>query len=291
MLPALTHSIYLPYRAARNLIEHGGVELAGYLTFLSMLSVFPFLVIVIAIAGYLGQGDAGVRVIHLLLSSLPADMIDAIRPRMDEIISGPPEGLLTLSILSAIWTASSAVEGLRTALNRAYRVSDPPAYLVRRMLSMLQVLLFGALMMVFMLGLLFLPVLLDFISHLTGIMIPYSLKLFLARDFVYAGGLAIFLGVASLYFVLPNIKQSLLAVLPGAGVCVVLWVLGAQGLSYYLSHISDANMIYGSLSGFIATLLFFFVMNLIFIFGAEFNSQIIARLHIPVEEIENKNKH
>jgi membrane protein len=78
--------------------------------------------------------------------------------------------------------------------------------------------------------------------------------------------------------VLPNIKQSLLAVVPGALLVVVLWVGAAVLVSFYLSAFSQVTLVYGSLSGFIATLIFFYVMNVIFIYGAEFNHALMVML-------------
>lgn len=275
------------YRAGHDLVHNDGIELAGYLTFLAILSLFPFLVILVSIAGFLGQGESGAQSINLVLASLPHDVMEAIRPRIDEILSGPPQGLLTVAILGALWTSSSAVEGLRTVLNRAYRVSEPPTYLVRRLLSILQLGMFSMLIIIFMVGLVLSPLFFASFEQVTGVHLPAGLQGFIESEFMYLGGVLVFLGVASLYYVLPNIKQSMLAVLPGAGLCVALWILGAQAVTYYLAHVSQVNLIYGSLSGFIATLVFFFVMNVIFIYGAEFNSQIVETLRLRVEEREH----
>ena len=68
-------------------------------------------------------------------------MVQALSPRIRGNPSGPPQGLLTVAILGAIWTASSAVEGYRTVLNRACRVATPPAYVWRRLLSIAQTLI------------------------------------------------------------------------------------------------------------------------------------------------------
>src|SRR5580704_18068742 len=99
------------WKAVVNTVSHDGIELAGYLAFLGLLAMFPFLVFIFAIVGILGQGAAGAAVITSILQTLPAHITDALRPRIVEIVSGPPQGLLTIAILGAIWTASSAVEG------------------------------------------------------------------------------------------------------------------------------------------------------------------------------------
>jgi membrane protein len=61
------------------------------------------------------------------------------------------------------------------------------------------------------------------------------------------------------------------SVVPGAALVTIMWIGAARLLSVYLSHFQQVNLIYGSLGGFIATLLFFYISNIIFIYGAEFN--------------------
>lgn len=287
MLTLLEKTTLLFYKAGDNLVENDGIELAGYLTFLGMLALFPFLVLLVATGGFVGQGELGTGFVEFVLRYVPQDAVASLRPRIEEIVSGPPPGLLTVSILGALWTSSSAVEGLRTVLNRAYNVSEPPHYVWRRLLSILQIILFTALVIIVMLGLVLAPVMLATITKHTGIVIPPGIRQFVTDDFVYISAALIFFGVASLYYWLPNIKQSLLAVIPGAILVVILWVLGAAGVTFYLDNISQVNIIYGSLSSFIATLIFFFVMNVIFIYGAEFNHQMMVMLGLRIVEKEH----
>ena len=287
MLHAAQNTATIFYRAGYQLVHNDGLELAGYLTFLVILSLFPFLVILVALMGLIGQGSLGVDFINLLIANLPHDVMDSIRPRIDEILSGPPQGLLTVAILGALWTSSSTMEGMRTVLNRAYRVSEPPTYWLRRLMSMGQVILFSAVIIVFMMGLVLSPLVVELLERALNVDIPIEVQAFIETEFLFIGGLLVFFGVASLYWVLPNIKQSVVAVLPGAALTVALWILGAQGVTYYLAHVGTVNLIYGSLSGFIATLLFFYVVNIMFIYGAEFNSQIVEALRIRVEEREH----
>jgi membrane protein len=255
------------YKAGVNTICHDGVEHAGYLAFLALLSLFPFLVFVTALAGFLAQGKAGMHFVGLILAQLPPDMVQALKPRINEIASGPPQGLLTVSILGVQWTASSALEGYRTILNRAYNVSTPPAYIWRRLLSIFQVLVLSFVVIVAMIALVALPLAWEKLAPIFG-----SAGVAVSRGLVALISLAaIFGGVSAVYYYVPNLKQRLGCVLPGAVLSTVLWVASARLLSLYLSRFSQVNLVYGSLGGVIATLIFFYINNIIFIYGAEFN--------------------
>lgn len=286
MLRQLKHPFVLLYRAGDNLVDNHGLEVAGYLTFLALLALFPYLVLMVSAAGHLGQGEAGRQLIDLALNNLPHDAVAALQPRIEEITSGPPQNLLTFAIFGAIWTSSSAVEAVRGVLNRAYRVRKPPAYLLRRLMSIGQVFILTFTLLVVMVVAVVAPLAMGYISHHTGIIISNDVGHFFTISFKYIAIGVMFSVIAIFYYVLPNIKQSLLAVAPGAALVVLLWVGAASLVSFYLNDISNVSLIYGSLSGLIATLIFFYVMNVIFIYGAEFNHQLMVMLGHRIEEKE-----
>ncbi|MBN8543896.1 MAG: YihY/virulence factor BrkB family protein [Alphaproteobacteria bacterium] len=290
MFSWIKKSLCMVYRAGDNLVENDGIELAGYLAFLELLSLFPFLVIIVATAGFFGQGELGAQFINMLITHAPEDAVVSLKPRIEEIISGPPQGLLTISILGALWTSSSAVEGFRTVLNRAYNVSEPPHYFFRRLMSILQIVLLTVIVMFVMLVLVLTPLFFERIAHQAGWKLPPDALTFFTQDFVYIAIACMFVAVASLYYWLPNIKQTLIAVLPGAAIVVAGWLGGAALVSFYLDNVSQVNLIYGSLSGLIATLLFFFVMNIVFIYGAEFNHELLLALGKRLEEREHSTE-
>ncbi|MDX1975505.1 MAG: YihY/virulence factor BrkB family protein [Rickettsiales bacterium] len=270
-----------------TIITHDGIEHAGYLAFLSLLALFPFLVFTVALVGMLGQGDAGNEFISYLFAKLPNNITGAIKPRVDEIISGPPQGLLTVSILGAIWTASSAIEGIRTILNRAYRVANPPAYLSRRLMSVVQLILLTFVTLSGIVITVLVPLFFRHVEVWTGItIIPHNLEgwKYTAALFTI---LVLFLSICYIYYIIPNIKQHMVTVAPGALLTLILWLVAAHLFTLYLSNFNQVNLIYGSLGGVIAALLFFYICNIIFIFGAEFNHQIAQALHIRTVEREH----
>ncbi len=279
------------YNAAYDMVmKHDGIEHAGYLAFLGLLALFPFLVFLVSVIGFLGQGDSGAEFISSLLQTLPADITAAIRPRIIEIISGPPQGLLTVSILGAIWTASSAVEGIRTVLNRAYHVATPPAYWFRRSLSIVQLMVFTSIMIVGMLLVVTLPLILRHIEQWIGMVFISESEQKLSKTIFLSTIFALFFAVSYIYYLLPNIKQRLISVVPGAAIVVFLWIGAADLFTAYLSNFNQVNLIYGSLGGIIAALVFFYICNIIFIFGAELNHQIVEMLGIGIVEREKTSE-
>jgi membrane protein len=284
------------YTALVDTIQHDGIEHAGYLAFLAILSLFPFLVFFVAIVGFFGETDVGLKLIHLILDNhlIPSHIMPALEPRINEIASGPPQGLLTVSIIGAIWTASSSVDGLRTILNRAYRVSTPPAYIWRRLMSIAEFLIFTAIIILVTFLLIIAPNILEYASnllHLTQleqIMVQNGfseISHWNSIRYVLTTTIILFL-VATSYRILPNIKQTWKDVLPGSIVVVLLWFVAGSLFSAYLSNFQQVNIIYGSLGGMIAALLFFYIDAMIFVYGAELNHLITQALGREIKEKE-----
>ena len=270
-------------------LHHDGMELAGYLTFLGMLSLFPFLVFLISLAGFVGELDKGGQFVTLLTTYMPKDFIQSLQPRIDEIVSGPPQGLMTLAIVGTLWTSSSAVEGLRMVLNRAHNVGTPPSYVWRRVISILQLILLSVLIIIAMLFMTVIPVIWGWLEKrfaLTGLLSPGFTYLRYGLSFG-----TFFAAVATSYYILPNIQQRWKVVAPGALLVVIIWMIAAEVFGFYLSIFNQLDLVYGSLAGLIVSMLFFYILAVIYIAGAEFNHQFAGFMgwHVT-EKVKNSKK-
>ena len=62
--------VKLNIKAISNLIKHDGVEHAGYMSFITLLSFFPFLIFIMSVTGFIGQSDQGKELIHIILDNI-----------------------------------------------------------------------------------------------------------------------------------------------------------------------------------------------------------------------------
>jgi membrane protein len=272
-------------RALVDTIQHDGIEHAGYMAFLSLLSFFPFLVFLMALASALGEDVLVSTFVQLLQPYLPDHVQAALAPRAHEILSGPPQSLMTLAIVGAIWTASSAVEGMRTILNRVYRITVPPPYIWRRLLSVVQFFLITGVIIIALSILIVLPLVVQQFGLTT--MVTSWFNPFWTNIRYGAIGLTLMIGIAWMYLMLPNRQLRLIQVLPGAVIVTISWMIFGVLFSTYLSNVHQVHIIYGSLAGVIASLLFFYILNILFIYGAEFNYALFAD---KIQDRPYKNK-
>jgi membrane protein len=270
----MNNSLFKPFlalfRGIRDTINHDGIEHAGYLSFLAILSFFPSLIFLITVLGWLGELKIGNDFLYNLLKNLPAEMSTGLKPRIDEILSGPSGEYLTIAFISIIWTASSAVEGLRTILNKAYNIKFPPPYLWRRFLSIIEFFTIIFIIITAIVVLIVAPNIFRLISA------KMTIPIVIDYDFFYLRQLAmiiiLIISTTMLYYILPSTKQNLKKTLPGAVLATILWIIASKCFAYYLHHYGQINFIYGSIANIIISMIFFYIVSFIFILGAEFNN-------------------
>jgi membrane protein len=244
----------------RRFSEHDGLQSTGNIAFSVLVGLFPFLVLLLTLAGFFGQEEAAHQFVRLTLQGLPADVERTLRPVVEQITTTRSGGLLAASLIAMLWIASSALESLRVAVNRAYRVQTPRRFWVRRLQSLLIVLFGAGIGIVVVMGL----IALAWVGATQGE----------GQD---AAGVVAFLGTAGLYQGLSRLRLGWRDVVPGAVAATLLGAAGVAFFSDYLRRVPDYSLVYGSLSGVIIVLFFFYYIALVFVLGAEVNGEFCER--------------
>ena len=274
-----------PWRVLRRIVwqtyyhfqRDNAFVLAGHIAYMGLFALFPFLIFILALAGFLGQMESATKSIALAMELLPPDVASALRPAVDEVINAPHAKLMTFSILVSLWAASAGLETLRHALNLAYDVSDPPAFWRTRLESILLTLIAALVAILVMVLLVGIPLVMETVRVVVArTELPIDLDLYNGpRESV---GFLLLLGLLILlYRVLPNVRLRPMEIIPGAVVAWLLWLLAVWGYTVYLRSVPSYSITYGSLGGIVVTLFFFYISALLFILGAEVNSVLKRR--------------
>jgi membrane protein len=257
------------------MLDDGGTLLAGHIAFAGLFALFPFVIFLTTLAGEVGQSAAAQDFVDLGLGALPDEVRRAIEPPVREVLKGGRQGLMTLSIIASLWAVSSAFEAARYALNLAYEVKQTRAIWWQRLQSVLMVLLFAIGIILIMVTVVAAPIAWTLVAFFDFAPIEWQLRYALVR--LLFSAILLLILVLPLYIWLPNRSLRAVDVLPGAVLAVLMWLAGAGFYSWYLLNLGRFTVTYGSLGGVVATLLFFYISALIFIFGAEVNA---ARLRM-----------
>jgi membrane protein len=259
----------LLYRSGLNLINHDGMLFAATLAYTTLLAIFPFIIFLTSLTGFFSQTEAMQKALDYFFRLAPREVSQVLYPVIREILSGRSGGLLTFGILGSLWITVSAMETLRSGLNRVYDVAEKRPAWKRYAQSLL-----------FVLGLTFSLGIVSVILPLGPVVFGLLLRWFhldakldmvwnISRYVISLGVLLFTIGM--IYRFIPNIRQRLREVMPGALIATGLWILLASFFSLYISHAHSYSITYGSLSGIIIALFFFQITALILLFGAELN--------------------
>ena len=266
------------WQAYYNFNKDNGWMIAGHIAYMGLFALFPFLIFLVALAGFLGQGEAAQSSVELGLELLPPDVAAALKPTIDQVRQAPHAGLMTFGILATLWASSSGLEALRHGLNLAYDVADAPAFWRTRLESLLLTVLAAMVVIVVMVLLVVIPLVVEAIQLMLQHPDAAVAKVDILSGTREALGFLLLLGLLMLlYRVLPNVRLRATEVVPGAVVAWLLWLASVWGYTVYLRSVPSFSVTYGSLGGIIVTLFFFYISALLFIFGAELNSVLRMR--------------
>jgi len=255
--------------AIRNYVMHQSANQAGSMAFSIVLAMFPLLILLSASAAYIGQPGDAAALVERVISYAPLLVQDAMRPVIQQVLAQRNQALLAIGIAATVWTASSGMQAVRTALNRAYGVERGLPFWKARIKSTLFTIVAGSAVLAAFSWVVVMPYVWQLLEANTGL---GQDTLWLRNSVRY--GLAYLVLVvlyAFLYGWLPDIRQRLYTVLPGAIAGAALWVATAATLSYTLRTAGKLALLYGSFAGVVATLVFLYISATTLIFGAEIN--------------------
>lgn len=248
-----------------------GFTHAGNLAYLSILTLFPFFIVAASIARIFGRTGDGVRALDAFLRTVPPNVADVLQKPIADVLAARGGNLIWLGIIVGLWTTASFIETVRSILRQAYGVNMARPFWEYRLGSI---------------GLIIASVFLVLVAFslqvvLTGIEAFIVQVLPLASDVAHlislsriAPALALFGALYMLFYTLTpsRWRWSKCPKWPGALLVAVWWIATTALLPSILSSLGNYDLTYGSLAGVMIALIFFFVIGLGLVIGAELNA-------------------
>jgi len=249
-----------------------GFVLAGNLAYLSLLTLFPFFIVVATIAGAFGRTEDGIHAVNAFLRTVPPDVGKLIAQPIRAVIAARSgKGLVTLGILVTLWTVSGFIETIREIIRKAYGTSSTRAVWEYRVGAI--ALIVGA--VVLMVIAFIVQVVMTAVEQFIAQILPFKEHLInlvgLGR---IAPALALFGSLWGLFYALTPRKYRDVGcpIWPGALLIATVWIGTTMLLPVILSSFGSYDRTYGSLAGVIVALLFFYIIGLGVVFGAQLNA-------------------
>ncbi|SHO63596.1 membrane protein [Pseudoxanthobacter soli DSM 19599] len=262
-------------RAFSHFNDDDGWAMASHVALQILLSLFPFLIVVAAIAGAIGSEELAGEVTELVFETWPKEVARPIAEQAHEVLTRNHTSAITLGLLFSFWFASNGVEAIRSALNRAYRLVETRSYVMRRLQSFLFVCL-GAF------GLLSLAILVVFGPLLWDAIVwraPWLANMERGVRYLRLGVATAVLGIVLVasHVWLPCGRRGVLEILPGVVVTLVAWLVAGAGFGFYLHRFATYSNTYAGLANVTVAIVFLYLISTLFLAGAEINAAVGIR--------------
>ncbi|WNR44889.1 YihY/virulence factor BrkB family protein [Paenibacillus roseipurpureus] len=252
----------------KQFTEHDATGLAAQCAYYFLLSLFPLLLFVMSLLGYLPFDSDDV--IGLIREYVPGAVAGWLEDTLSNLLNVKRGATLSFGLILALVSASAAMNAIVRAVNKAYGLPARKSFIHSRFLAILLTL--G--MMVVIVSALLLSVFGHWIGdwlaehvHVAASHVELWNHLRWIINFVIV--FVVFIGI---YYIAPNTCLTCKSVLPGALFAAIGWQGTSWAFSFYVNSFTNYSATYGSIGGIIVLMTWFYISALIIIVGGEINA-------------------
>jgi len=254
------------------------VEMAAGMTFFLLFSLFPGLLFLFALVPQLHLDVQPTEVETFLLDVLGPFLPEEIRAilanHIEGLINDPKGGLLTVSGVIALYSASRALVSLSRALNRAWRVPALKSEFSRRLRSMLLTMSVLIVLVLTVLSLSLGDWAVAGIVSLGWIPVEKGLLINIVR-WPTLLVLSAFL-LSQLYYLLVDVRPRWRAFTSGSLLAILTWTFATWAFTNFSAKFISFNVTYGSLGSAAVALAWMYLGSFSLMLGGSWNA-LVAR--------------
>ncbi|HVJ03482.1 MAG TPA: YihY/virulence factor BrkB family protein [Sphingomonas sp.] len=264
-----------------------GFTYAGNLAYLSLVTLFPFFIVAAAIAQLVGRNAEAIHALEAFLQTVPPDVADVLRKPVSDVLQARTGNLLWFGGLVGLWTTAGFIETLRGILRKAYGVQSSTPFWRYRLGAIGMII--GAVILA--MAAFSFQVMLTAVEQFIYRLLPWASQ---ARTIVsltkFAPALALFGALYILFYSLTpsRYRYSPCPKWPGAAFTTVWWMGTTALLPMALGRLGSYDLTYGSLAGVMIALIFFQLIGLGMVAGAELNAALAEPPSDGLEEAPEK---
>jgi membrane protein len=261
-------------RTAKEFADDELPDRAAALTYYSVLSIFPAMLVLVSLLGVVGE-SATREILGNVQKLAPGSARDILSSAVEELGRSSTTGgiLVVVGLAAAVWSASGYVAAFIRSSNTVYDLPEgrPVWKLTPLRLGLtvaLMVLLAASALIVVFTG----P-----LASRAGETIGLGYAAITAWSIAKWPVLLVLvvLMVALLYWAAPNVRgRGFRWVTPGSFLAVIIWLLASAGFALYVANFGSYNKTYGALGGVIVFLVWLWLTNLAILLGLEFDAEL-----------------
>jgi membrane protein len=248
---------------------------AAALTYYAVLSMFPALLVMVALVGLFANPDTVTRFLTDVVGALgPETAVDTFKGPIESITAnrGAAGFVAIVGVVSALWSASGYVGAFMAASNTVYEVEEGRPFWKLKPLQLLVTFVCISLVAVTALALVVSGPLATAVGDAVGLGDAAVTAWQFGKWPIMLLLVVVILHV--LYFVSPNAQVRKKWVSPGALLTLIVWIVASVGFAFYVANFGSYNKTYGTMGGVVVFLLWLWITNIAVLLGVEFNAEI-----------------
>lgn len=244
------------------------ISVANDLTYKIFFSIFPFIIFLISIVGFLNLDEA--YLIEQLFLILPDTIHAPITTFITEVVNLKNPNILSFSLILSMWSASWGFGTAMKSINKAYGERDTRNILIKILINIASVVVFAAIIIISFVMLIFGDNIINFL-YVNFYVDESVISLFSYSRYVMAI-IVMFSAVLVINKISISIKISWRSLMPGTFITVTLWIAVSTGFNIYIKNFTRYSNVYGSLAGIIIFLLWLNILCIALLLGSEINA-------------------
>ncbi len=242
--------------------------LSSQLAYYLILSFFPFVIFLMTLAGFSNLESS--EVVIALRGILPESILQLTETILEEVFDNQYKGLLSFSIIFALWTSASGFRAVIKGVNKAYNFKETRSFIKRIFISIAGIIGLATIILLALTVVVFGRII---GNYLEINFVYYDIIVYFWAVFRYVFiFLIMFLIFSIIYIVTPSQRLTFKEVFPGAVFSTLGWAFLSMGFSFYINNFRNFSRFYGSLGVVFILITWLFLISFIFIFGVEINS-------------------
>ncbi len=259
----------------RGSVRHQLFDQAAALTYYAVLSLAPSLLALVSLGAIFGEGERSVNALLQTITDVaPGSAINLLKKPLENFASSPSVGYaLVAGVLIAIWATSSYVACFGRSLNRIYGIEEGRSIWKLRPYEILIALILMVFALITVAALVLSDPVADSIGDTFVIGSTPQMIWLIVKWPVLVAAVTVIVGI--LYYVTPNLKRSGFRWLgAGALVSVIAVICVSLLFALYVNNFAHFDRTYSSFAGIIVVLIWIWVINVVLLFGADFDAQV-----------------
>jgi len=257
----------------RSIVDGALTTRASAIAFNFFLALFPAILFLFTLIPYIPIPNFQDELFYLIKSIVPESVFGSIEDTVEDIITRPRGGLLSLGFLMALIFSTNGIASMMSAFDATIYSIYRRSWISQRLISIVLLFILSVLLTTAIALVTGGQLLLDYIDQHSAIFDRFTCYFFTIGKWAIILAL-FFFAYSFLYFMAPARKTKWRFISAGGSLATLLSLLLIFGFTYYINNFSQYNKLYGSIGTLLVVLLLIYLISLILLIGFELNASI-----------------